>query len=101
MLSEVSAWRDAGDPQGYERVRDSLLGFATEPTTTGHDSESEIVRSAVGFYGGGSPSEFLGESRAALRTVLGSAPDLPPRLREQLTAVIAEIDEGFRAVGGG
>ncbi len=96
----MSAWHESGDPHGYERLRDALLSFATELTTTGHNTESEIVDRGVAFYGGGSPSEFLGESRAALRSALGSAHDLPTELRQRMMAVVAEIDEGFRAVGG-
>lgn len=97
----MSATHESGDPYGYERLRDALLSFATELTTTGHDAESEIVDRAVAFYGGGSPSEFLGESRAALRTALASAHELPTGLQQRMTAVIADIDEGFRAIGGG
>ena len=71
----MAAWHESGDPHGYERLRDALLSFATELTTTGNDSESEIWIA---------PSRSTAEGR-----------------RQRMTAVVAEIDGGFRAVGGG
>jgi hypothetical protein len=59
-----------------------------------------LVHRASGFYGGGSPSEFLGESRLALAATLDSVRDLPVELVSRIRAIIAEIDEGFQAVGG-
>jgi hypothetical protein len=59
------------------------------------------LRQASLFYGGGSPSEFLGESRLALTAVLDSAGGLPGELVPRMGAMVDEIDQGFRAVGGG
>jgi hypothetical protein len=95
----VSAPIDAGDPHGYVRLRDALLGFEVDLASTGHHAESKIVERAVHFYVG-SPSEFLGESRIALLTTLDSAHNLPLDLAQRIRTIIAEIDEGFRAVRG-
>jgi hypothetical protein len=95
----VSAPIEAGDPHGYVRLRDALLGFEADLVSTGHHPESRIVERAVHFYIG-SPSEFLSESRTALLTTLDSAHNLPPDLAQRMRTIIAKIDEGFRAVGG-
>lgn len=95
----MSAPIDAGDQHGYGRLRDALLGFEADLASTGHHAESRIVERAVHFYVG-SPSEFLGESRIALLTTLDSAHNLPPDIAQRMRTVVAEIDEGFRTVGG-
>jgi hypothetical protein len=81
------------------RLKRAMLGLATELSGLGHVTESEQVQRAAAFYGG-SPSEFLGESRAAMRAVLGSGLDLPAGLVQRMESLIDEIDEGFRVVGG-
>jgi hypothetical protein len=99
MLAPMSA-RDSNDPHGYVRLREALLGFARELAAAGHDAESDNVRQAAAFYGG-SPSEFLGESRSAMLAALASGQDLPGGIVQRMRTLVAEIDEGFRAVGGG
>jgi hypothetical protein len=47
-----------------------------------------------------SPTEFLGETRQALRQVRSVA-DVPPTLRADIDRMIGQIDEGFQQVGGG
>jgi hypothetical protein len=93
--------RSTTDPHGYGRLRDLLADVEEALAATHNNREASLVHRAVLFYGGGSPSEFLGESRVALEATLASARDLPVELVSRIRAIIAEIDEGFRAVGGG
>ncbi len=52
------------------------------------------------FYGG-SPAEFLGESRLALRNILEVEQGLPADMRFQIKEIVEQIDAGFREMGGG
>ena len=98
-LAVVTTSDGSDDPHGYMRLKRAMLGFAAELSGAGHVTESEQVEHAAAFYGG-SPSEFLGESRAAMDAVLGSGLDLPAGLVQRMKSLVAEIDEGFRAIGG-
>jgi hypothetical protein len=89
------------DPHGYRRLRDFLLEIAQELSMFGNDLEAELVLKASLFYGSGSPSEFLGESRRALKAVLESTSNLSAETVRRIRAMIGEIDEGFHAVGSG
>ena len=91
----------ANDPHGYGRLHSFLLETEQALSACGNDREAGLVRQASFFYGGGSPSEFLGESRRALTAVLDSASGLPADVVIRIRAMIEEIDRGFRAVGGG
>jgi hypothetical protein len=92
---------DSNDPHGYGRLHRFLLDVEKQLAADGYDAESMRVHQASRFYGGGSPSEFLGESRLALLATLNAAPSLPNEFAQRIENVVAEIDEGFQAVGGG
>ena len=96
----MSNVEDSDDPHGYTRLQGAMLGFAADLSAAGYLTESERVQHAAAFYGGGSPTEFLGESRSAMLAVLASGPDLRVGLVERMRSMIAEIDEGFRVIGG-
>jgi len=92
---------ESADPHGYRRLKDFLVEVEVQLKASGNEVESQFVHQAGRFFGGGSRSEFLGESRIALSAVLQSACDLPAELRKRIRTVLDEIDEGFEAVGGG
>jgi hypothetical protein len=89
------------DPYGYTRLHQFLLEAERALSAAGKRREASRLHQASLFYGGGSPTEFLGESRRALIAVLEGDRDLPPGLPSRMRAILAEIDEGFRAIGGG
>jgi hypothetical protein len=89
------------DPHGWGRLHDFLAEVEEALAATDNDREASLVHRAWRFFGGGSPTEFLGESRLALAATLDSARDLPVELVSRIRAMIADIDEGFRSVGGG
>ena len=87
------------DPHGYRLLDRSLAFIAAEVRHSGNEAVAlEVDRARE--YAIGSPSEFLGEARIALRLVAGleRAPRSIRRFAEEL---VAEIDEGFRRVAAG
>jgi len=88
------------DPHGYGRLKDFLGEIERILAASGNETESQLVHHAGLFFGGGSPSEFLGEARLALLSTLHSAHDVPVELVERIHQMICAIDEGFRDVGG-
>jgi hypothetical protein len=88
--------RDPDDPHGYRRLNQWLDGLSVRLAGLGLLEEAAAARRASQFFGG-SPTEFLGESRIALRAI--RAQQLPADLRSEVDQVIDDIDEGFRRVG--
>jgi hypothetical protein len=88
------------DPQGYRRLNQTLMEIEQRLLAAGDSSAAAAVHGATLFYGGGSPTEFLGEARLALRA-LADLQALPDDLQRRVRETILAIDEGFRRVGGG
>jgi len=97
----MSNLTDHEDPQGYARLNETLVRFGHRLQLLGDTASAHKIREAAQLYGGGSPTEFLGESRLALQSVLASAQGLPTDLISAMRAVVDEIDDGFQRVGGG
>lgn len=90
----------AHDTQPYRRLLGILGHIKRSLRSLGRPRAAEIVRDAMQFYGG-SPAEFLGESRLALRNILEVEQGLPADMRFQIKEIVEQIDAGFREMGGG
>ena len=88
------------ESSGYQVLHGKLLLFVERLRKLDHESAAKIIEDAAEYYGGGMPSEFLGESRIALEKVLSTSVDLPNELRESMKGVVAKITRGFHDVGG-
>jgi hypothetical protein len=87
------------DAGGYLRLRRALIFIGQELRETDETDSAERVERAIAFFSG-SPSEFLGESLIALEGVLGRPAPLAPSMRAFVSALAAEIREGFDRIGG-
>ena len=97
----MSNLTDHEDPQGYARLSEALVRFGQRLQLLGDTASAHKIREAARLYGGGSPTEFLGESRLALQSVLASAHGLPTDLISAMSAIVDDINDGFKRVGGG
>ena len=82
------------DAFGYGRLLADLEAIRTMLASAGLARASEEVSRAIAFSGGGSPTEFMGESRIALLRVLDES-NLPRAAREETERVVKQIDLGF------
>ena len=87
------------DPGGYLRLRRGLAFISQELREADERESAEVVERAIAFFGG-SPTEFLGESSAALEALLSGSGSLDPSLHAYVAALAAEIREGFDRIGG-
>jgi hypothetical protein len=82
------------DSFGYSRLLNDLEAVRDALASLGLMAASEQVSRAIAFYGGGSPTEFIGESRIALATVLREV-DLPATVRATVDGVLSQINLAF------
>jgi hypothetical protein len=84
----------------YSDLLRFLRTVQDELIRTGSLAESERVARAL-LFSGGSMTEFMGESRIALRAVRNSATQhLDDRWLERIDSVIGQIDSAFLASNG-
>ncbi len=88
------------DRHGYRRLHDELRAIEAGLEQLGRSELADYIRNALRFYGTGSPSEYLGESRLALQRVLAADPDLPEEFRAALADQLSLIEQGQQRVGG-
>jgi hypothetical protein len=88
------------DPHGYRRLHDDLRAIEARLDQLGRSELAGHIRDALRFYGTGSPSEYLGESRLALQRVLAAGPDLPHELRAAVADQMSLIEQGQQRIGG-
>lgn len=87
------------DPHGYLELLTILKRIEAEVRGASDTNAAEALATASKFATG-SPSEFLGEARLALRSVLSSGVSLSAETSELIRRAIEDINEGFRRVGG-
>jgi len=87
---------ESNDPHGYDRLARGLDFLITEVNAAQLDSSR--LQHARRFYGG-SPSELLGESLAALEAVMSTVDLLPPSVAAFAEALAQEIRVGFERIG--
>jgi hypothetical protein len=88
------------DPHGYRELASILRRVEEELRRTSEEALADAVAEAAKFENG-SPSEFLGEARIALKKVLSVSGKVGAETRALAESTIERIDEGFRRVGGG
>lgn len=88
------------DPHGYGHLHAELTRIAQELDRLGQPELGDQVRYALRFFGTGSPSEYVGESRLALEGVLADSTALPDELRARIAEQVMSIRQGQDAVGG-
>jgi len=88
------------DAHGYQELCSVLQRVEAELRQASDEATADTVATAQKFAIG-SPSEFLGEARIALQSVLASPVRVSDGTREAIERVIKEINEAFRRVGGG
>ena len=87
------------DVRGDRLLYESLQDIEVRLLSVGRPDAARRVHEASEFYGGGSPSEFLGESRLVLTDVVAESEGMPVDLLAAIMDVIAKINIAFRAVG--
>jgi len=88
------------DPHGYRELASILRRVEDELRRASEEALADAVAEAVKFENG-SPSEFLGEARIALKEILSASPNIGPITKALARDALEKIDEGFRRVGGG
>lgn len=88
------------DIGGLARLWRSMAFISQELRESGEIELAQQIDGAMRFSGG-SPSEFLGESMIALEAVRGHLGPRSPSAEAFAMALLSEIREGFRRVGGG
>ena len=89
------------DPHGYRELAIILRRVEERLRQASEEALADAVAEAVKFEHG-SPSEFLGEARIALKKVLSaSGGTVGANTRALAETTVEEINEGFRRVGGG
>lgn len=87
------------DPGGYLWLRRALTFIGQELREAEETDRAEHIERAIAFFGG-SPTEFLGESLIALEGLLSGPASLTPSMHAFVSALVAEIREGFDRIGG-
>jgi hypothetical protein len=84
------------DPHGYDQLFASLIHMGEQLTASGKSKAAERINFATKFYGTGSPTEFLGESRLALEAILNEEVNLSGSIVTEIRETLEKINEGFR-----
>jgi hypothetical protein len=88
----------SNDPHGYIQLYDVLLVISSKLRILGRGESADRIFLATQFRGG-SPTEFLGESRLALQATLDSERDLPSDIVAEIQNTLEEVNEGFDRAG--
>lgn len=88
------------DSHGYARLQQALEVIADQLDGLGQAELGDRIRSAMRFYGTGSPSEYVGEAKLALHDVVAGGSSLPGELRDTIAVQLDLIQQGHDAVGG-
>lgn len=86
------------DKYGYVRLKNTLEEIAEKLKEEKQDDLANDVLRASKFYGG-MPSEFMGESGLALKSVLKNKKELSKETVKITENIYNEIVEGFEKVG--
>jgi hypothetical protein len=87
------------DPHGYGQLFASLTHIEDQLRALGKPKAAERINFATKFYGSGSPTELLGESRLALEAVLNEEANLSGGVIAEIRETLEKINEGFRHAG--
>lgn len=88
---------DPSDPYGYRGYHEQLLEIARRLDDEGFPDAGRAAREAAEFMGGGSPTEWLGETVLRLKPVLAEyGAGLSPALRSLIDKMVTESERALR-----